>query len=790
MLLSKKGIRADVERALDAFYGEIAAINRLALDWAAWDDTYNFIVDKNKRYIKTNLVDSAFTSLKLNVMLFINSSGQVVYGSGYDLDTDKRVAVPESLLQQIRENSILLRHTHPEEEITGFVILPEGLMLIASLPILPSEGKGPVRGTLIFGRYLDAREIGHLSDLTHLSLTFAANDNNIPLDFKEALSFLDDKNRNTFVRALSRDNVAGYALIKDIYGNPSLIVRVNTSREFFMESQKSTRYFIFSLAIIGLIVLLVIMFLMEKHLTSRLTRLIDNVGKIGKSKDISARVSVEGKDELYELAGEINDMLDALGQAQHKIQKSEEQYRRLFDEALTGNYISTLEGKIVLCNIVFARIMGFNSIEEAKGAGNVSLFPDEHEKEECLKLLHERKKLYFTEYDVQRIDGKKITIMQNITGIYNDAGELLQLQGYILDITGRKEVEEELKFISLHDKLTGLYSRTYFEEEMKRLGSGRFAPVGIIICDVDGLKFVNDAFGHDKGDALLKTAAGILEKSFRTSDVVARIGGDEFAVLLPFSTKGVVERACQRIEESIAAYNQSNTDRTDFPLSVSIGYAVSADKSVDITELFREADNDMYRQKLNNRQSSRDAVVQTLLKALEARDYLSEGHADRLKRLAATLAFAARLPERRAATDLCLLAQFHDIGKMGVPDSILFKPESLTPDEKAEVQQHCEIGYRIAQSSLDLFPIADWILKHHEWWNGEGYPLGLQGEDIPLECRILAIIDAYDNMTNDRLYRKAMNREEALAELKRCAGTQFDPALVEIFSELIMQGEI
>jgi HD-GYP domain-containing protein (c-di-GMP phosphodiesterase class II) len=148
------------------------------------------------------------------------------------------------------------------------------------------------------------------------------------------------------------------------------------------------------------------------------------------------------------------------------------------------------------------------------------------------------------------------------------------------------------------------------------------------------------------------------------------------------------------------------------------------------------------------------------------------------------LALAVGLPES-TLPDLRLLGRFHDIGKVGIPDNILFKPGRLTDGEYEIMKRHSEIGYRIAQSSADLAPIADWILKHQEWWNGEGYPLGLKGEEIPLPSRLLAVVDAYDAMTNDRPYRKAMTHEQAIVELERCAGTQFAPDLVGIFKSII-----
>ncbi|MFZ5634727.1 MAG: bifunctional diguanylate cyclase/phosphohydrolase [Bacillota bacterium] len=339
---------------------------------------------------------------------------------------------------------------------------------------------------------------------------------------------------------------------------------------------------------------------------------------------------------------------------------------------------------------------------------------------------------------------------------------------------------ETLKHLAFYDPLTGLYNRAYFEEEMCRLDGTRNTPVSIIVCDVDGLKLVNDTLGHDSGDSLLIAAAGVIKESFREGDAIARIGGDEFAVLLPNSDEAAAEKACHRIRDAVARYNSTNPE---LAISMSIGSATS--KSADnLNETFKEADNNMYREKLHRIQSARSAMVQILMKALGARDFITEGHADRLQELVAGLARSAGLPER-TITDLRLLARFHDIGKVGIPDRILFKTSPLTREEFKEMQQHCEIGYRIAQAAPDLIPIADWIYKHHEWWNGQGYPLGLKGEEIPVECRILAIADAYDAMTSERPYRKAMPHEEAVAEIKKCSGTQFDPHLVDTLVKML-----
>lgn len=342
-----------------------------------------------------------------------------------------------------------------------------------------------------------------------------------------------------------------------------------------------------------------------------------------------------------------------------------------------------------------------------------------------------------------------------------------------LEINERRIKERQLKYLSLHDALTGLHNRTYFEQQMRQ----HEGPGSIIICDVDGLKLINDTLGHEVGDQLLMKAATLIQSALDGKLNLSRIGGDEFAVLIPHGDGEAVYEICRRISQAVAGYNASNQH---LMLSISVGCAVCNGPVTNIMELFKEADDNMYRQKLNHIHSFRNNMVQGMMKTLEARDFITEGHAERMRELISQLGVYIGV-SNTVQTNLQLLAQFHDIGKVGISDKILFKPGLLTDNEKAEMQRHSEIGYRIAEAIPDLSCISDLILKHHERWDGTGYPLRIKGEDIPLECRMLAIVDAFDAMTNDRPYRKAMSEDEALEDIRINAGTQFDPRLAASF---------
>lgn len=356
------------------------------------------------------------------------------------------------------------------------------------------------------------------------------------------------------------------------------------------------------------------------------------------------------------------------------------------------------------------------------------------------------------------------------------------LAGVLSDVSKRRWVERQNRFMSFRDKLTGLYSRTYLEEEMKRLDTQRQLPLSFIMGDLNGLKLVNDAFGHQVGDKLLSKIAVILQESCRKEDVIARLGGDEFAIFLPRTSYQATVEIVDRIKIACDSASQD-----PIKPSIALGVATKENLSQDLQVLMKEAEDRMYRNKLLETKSFQASIISSLCRTLFEKNHEMEEHTLRLQQLAIQIGCCLGSP-KGVLDELALLATVHDIGKIAIPERIVIKPGDLSLEEWKMIWKHPEIGYRIAGSSPKLAGIAEAILAHHEWWDGTGYPRGLKGEEIPLISRIISIVDAYDVMTHDQPHKKARSYQAALDELKRGGGSQFDPKLVEIFLKIVSIG--
>ena len=271
----------------------------------------------------------------------------------------------------------------------------------------------------------------------------------------------------------------------------------------------------------------------------------------------------------------------------------------------------------------------------------------------------------------------------------------------------------------------------------------------------------------------------------RKNDILARYGGDEFSIILPNMNGDKAYDLTKKIKKLCEEYNKT-VNNESFGISISLGYATKMNKDEDIDLIIRTAEDYMYKHKLLESTSSHSDIVSSIKATMFERSYETQQHADRLSKLSRDIGVHLNFTQAQL-DDLELLATLHDIGKVGVDDRILNKPGKLEEKEWLEMKKHSEIGYRIAMASPELVPIAEYILYHHERWDGMGYPSGLNKENIPLPSRILAAVDAYDAMTQDRVYRKAMSKEAAVEELRKNAGTQFDPVIIDIFIHKVLR---
>lgn len=376
------------------------------------------------------------------------------------------------------------------------------------------------------------------------------------------------------------------------------------------------------------------------------------------------------------------------------------------------------------------------------------------------------------------------SIADSAAPIKDPKGNVLGAVLVFRDVTTEKRRNERIAYLSYHDMLTDLYNRNYLDEKLAVLNESFEHPVAVIMGDVNGLKLTNDIFGHKEGDHLLKVIANILRKNCRQDDILVRWAGDEFLMVMPNTNVKNAEEICENILNECEAFDHIG-ERIVTPPSISLGFAVKEDPQSDIVQAIKAAEDFMYKRKLLESRSAHSAIITSLKKSLFEKSNETEEHAVRMAELCFKIGLIMELPAD-TLNDLHLFALLHDIGKIAVNDSILNKPGKLNPKEWEEMKRHPEIGYRIAQCTTEFRSISEYILTHHERWDGTGYTQGLKGEQIPLSSRILSVVDAFDAMTTKRPYREALPIEQVKAEFIRCSGTQFDPNIVSIFLEKVL----
>lgn len=448
--------------------------------------------------------------------------------------------------------------------------------------------------------------------------------------------------------------------------------------------------------------------------------------------------------------------------------------------SLGDGVISTdLNGRIEIMNAVAETLTGWKK-EEAKGKAIDDVFQmrDAFTKERIpspIDKIIQTGESVALEKDLMILsaDGKTYPIEDSASPIKDEKGNVIGAVIVFRDYTEKKEKQEEILYLSYHDQLTGLYNRRFFEEELRRLDNPRNLPLTIAMVDVNGLKLTNDAFGHIAGDNLLKRVSQVIKNVCRTDDIVARIGGDEFIILLPKTGYRESQKMIERIYKAFEEEKDS-----EIVISVSIGWETKTEENQLCTDVFIKAEEDMYRKKLTESQSMRSKTLQVILKTIAEKSEVEKVHSKRVSNIGQKIGEHLGL-DYEHIQQIALVGIMHDIGKVSIDNAILNKSEGLTELEFEEIKKHPKNSYQILKSVDGFATIAEYALSHHERWDGLGYPSGLKGTEIPLISRIIAIAEAYEVMTGYKPYRPTWSRAEVLEEINRSAGTQFDPSLVQ-----------
>lgn len=467
----------------------------------------------------------------------------------------------------------------------------------------------------------------------------------------------------------------------------------------------------------------------------------------------------------------------------------EEHLRIVLSSIGEGVIVSDLDGKVIFINDMASKITGWTN-ESAIGMliSDVFDITDRYSLQQTSdlikRILTKGEKIESSEQIVlKRKDGAERSIAYDATPIRDKHGQIFGIIWVFCDITEKLIKIKEIEYLGYHDELTGLGNRRYLEAKLNQFNQEAYLPLAVIIGDANGLKLINDAFGHFIGDELLIRMAEAVKSACRSDDHdhIFRYGGDEFIVLLPNTSETEAEKISNRIYQSC-----SEIQIGSIKFSMSLGWAVKKNPDDNLMEIITAAENFMYRRKQGDRTDLKGNVVQRIMDSLELNVEGEKLHSEHVSEMCERLADELNLDTE--AKEKCKKAgKYHDIGKSIIDKAILDKSEPLSSEEWHIIRQHSENGYRILSIDSNYKDIALYVLQHHERWDGKGYPKGLKGEEIQFISRIIAVCDSYDAMVSDRPYHKAVSEDEAAREIIFHSGSQFDPDIAKVFVEKVLR---
>jgi len=490
---------------------------------------------------------------------------------------------------------------------------------------------------------------------------------------------------------------------------------------------------------------------------------------------------------INNLEGTVKARTEDLAKTNGALEESKNHLRLILDSAAEAIYGIDMEGDCTFCNASCIKLLGYSSQDDLLGKNMHRQIHHSHKGgapfpvEACriLQAIRQGKGTHADDEVFWKADGTSFDAEYHSHPQFKN-GHVVGAVVTFMDITERKIDEAQIKYLGCHDSMTGLMNRRCFENELKKLDTKENLPISIIFADLNGLKLMNDIFGHASGDELIKKSAAILRKNFRNEDLAARIGGDEFVVLLPNTVSSDAKLIVERLKIQL-----SREKVNAIKCSMALGIDTKNKSSEDIERIMGNAETEMYTEKSLSRRDFGADTINNIMSTLHERSPREKRHADEVSKLCVALGHAMELPETelRKLRDAGLL---HDIGKIILSETILNRNNDLlTESEKEKVQQHPVVGYRILNLFEDTLDFADGVYGHHERWDGSGYPKRLKGKEITLLSRIISIAEAYERVLSGAYDFNPTSKEEALRFIRDGAGTQFDPQISELFVRML-----
>ncbi len=607
--VEEKEVRRDLEQVVDTLNAQVSVISTRTGDWAYWDDTYQFVVDRNQEFIDKNLGYAQFASLSslVNFILFFNEAGEPVCSKGYDLQNHEAIPVPPSLLRLLSKDSPFLKHSAEDSKVEGLLLLDEGPVMVAARPILTSEVKGPIRGTLVFAGLLNDFQINAIAATLRTSICLHRLDiPNLPESFCQARESLA-KNNDVVVKVLNSKNVAGYTLLRDITQTPILMLRLDKPRLVYSAGLRTLQYFGIGILVTGLIQGFVMQFILGKTVLNRLSRLTSSLRAVEVTADLSYRVPVTGNDELTEVSISVNKTLEALEKAETAVHMSEARMRAVLEHAGDGIVTTDEQGCIQSFNKAAERIFGY-SAEEVAGRDVSLLMPEPYKGQHADYM-----KDYLTTNHAKIIGKGREILGQRKDGIVFPAylvlseirvGDQRVFTGILRDITEHKRHEAFLTKAAMYDPLTGLLNRRFFEEQLDvAMNSAKRYRHALCLCmgDIDKFKEINDRYGHTLGDEVLMKLGALIGEHVRKEDIAGRFGGDEFVICFSHTSSIEAVACIERVRHSLASHIFCQDTDHPFIVTISFGFADLTTHDMDKTALIQAADKSLYQAKEQGR---------------------------------------------------------------------------------------------------------------------------------------------------------------------------------------------